>query len=31
MFEHFPVEINTSNNKYLFTKTVQSYAKKMAY
>jgi len=31
MVEHFPVGINTKSIQYLLIKTVQNYAKKMAY
>ena len=31
MVEHFPVVINTKSIQYLLIKTVQNYAKKMAY
>ena len=31
MVEHFPVAINTKSIQYLLIKTVQNYAKKMAY
>ena len=31
MVEHFPVAINTISNQYLLIKTVQNYAKKVAY
>jgi len=31
MVEHLPASINTKSNQYLFIKTHQIYAKKMAY
>jgi hypothetical protein len=31
MVEHFPVGINTKSIQHLLIKTVQNYAKKMAY